>query len=360
MMLNTLKDDAALNFSNEQEFKNFISELATGTLWDNSVLEFLSLSGESNFLTVKPEGTGLTLYSSHSSALDSNVRACAIPSVQARGEISGNGLSVLYDADKEQFAETINQFWRLFPQKKVKVLYQGDKVSAIHSNVYAPISQEEIFNGCSERLHRVFESVTFCEAYWDWNLTLTKYTIKDKILENAYSQIMGTSSEINAQVAISTSDTSLSAVNIVPQLLVDRVNVPLGNNISVVHKGNVNADTVLDKLAGLFNNFNAAFKSLGELNGVKIENMKNCFIKSCTALKLPQKTSSEAAEQLSNVSCTACDVYVELCKLADKIGGSKQYRLQTEEKISKALSWRVGTWRNYDISGVVAWNAKDE
>lgn len=357
MMFELLKDDATLSFGKENEFKAFMSELDATTNWKQDVLGYLSLYSEVSFLSVKPEGTGIIL---HSAQKDNSVRLCAIPSIQARGEISGNGLSVLYESDKEKFAETINMFWRLFAKKEVKILRQGDKVSAIHSNVYAPISQAAVFNGCSDRLNRVFNETSFDNAYWDWNLTTACYNIKDRIIDSAYSKILGVSSAVNAQVRITTSDTSLSAVNIMPCLMVDKVAVPLGcNNISVVHKGKSTADTVLNRLPEMFNCFNAAFKNMEALQSVKINNLKNCVIKSCTAIKLPQKVASEVADNLENVSCNALTVYLELCKIADKVDGNKQYKLQTQEKISKALSWRVNTWKNHDVSGVVAWNAKD-
>lgn len=286
----------------------------------------------------------------------------ALTSVLNRCEISGKGIERLFSANKREFCALLNSTIHLVDkgQREMLALVREDRLGALHSGRYTPISEKLLYKIAEEYLDG-FEYHTLKEAEWTPELVSASYVIEDDDLLKAYKKIFGTNSFQCAEfgIRVNTSDVAESAAIATPQLTAEGVYLPLLGGRGVAHKGEVTDERLKAMFYGAFTAFEASFRSLAALADIKIRNKKNAMIKAFTAIKFPQKYCVELCERYDNTTANALDVYMSMAEaLATVRKGGMQKALIYEECFCKLLMYTSQQWNSFDVPGVVAWGAK--
>ena len=298
------------------------------------------------------------------------LRHTALNSILARADVSGRGVKRLFDSDKEKFCRHLNDYFDVKPESRkiMLALIQDDKLSALHSGNYARIPLTEIFYEINEYLKENYDGVTHLASYWSWEYTEARYEIRDEYFSKVYTDLLSkyfSDSDFAVQLRVISSDVSESAVRVYPYVLNGSRIIPLAGTTTTRHYGNeANISKVKEGFGESFIKFEASCRSLAALADVSINNQKNTMIKAFTWLRIPQKYASDLCEKYDNGYLTnALSVYTAMSEVLDSFkakGMSDSEILRYEEQLCKMLTINERKWKSFDVSGVVAWNAKDK
>lgn len=297
------------------------------------------------------------------------LRYTALGSILQRAECFGNGIKRLFLADKEKFANHLNDYLGLKEkdkrQSKMLALIQDGKLSALHSGSYTPIKMSSIFELVDDFVNE-FEKCSFLGGKWSWENCQAEYRINDTKLDKVYTSLIGkyiTFKTIHIELLALSSDVAEAAVRFYPRFIIDGHNIPLSGGAAVKHVGKVTVETVEERLGDVFKSFEASCRSLAALGDIFLNYKKNVMIKAFSKLNIPQKYAAEVAYKFSNTPTTALDVYTDMCSVLAELKASKlpdTTVLNYEEQLSKLITYNRNAWLRFDIPGEVSWNAKRE
>lgn len=292
------------------------------------------------------------------------LRYTALQSILARAECYGNGIKELFLANKEKFAEHINDYLSLKKGRKVNMLalVQEGKLSALHSGVYQPVSIKGVFDIVNNFVDE-FENTEFVEANWSWESTQALYRITDAKMLKTYTSLIEKYMQfksIKIELQAISSDVAESAVRFYPRFVLDGYIVPIFGGSSIKHIGKVDLDTVDAKLYDVYKSFEASCRNLTALGDITINNKKNVMIKAFSKLNIPQKYAADICENYGNTPATALNVYMSMCDVLRAMKGNLPDTtvLNYEEQLTKLITYNRPSWNRLDVPGNVSWNAK--
>lgn len=295
------------------------------------------------------------------------LRYTALQSILNRAECYGNGIKELFLANKDKFAQHINDFFALKQGRKVnmKALIQDGKLSALHSGSYKEIPMTGVFD-LVENFLEDFEDTTFLGASWTWDNTQALWRLEDADMLNTYDKLFRkylTYNKLYIELLAISSDTAESAVRFYPRFYIDGRVLPFSGGSSVKHIGKVDLDTVDQKLYNVYTSFEASCRNLTALGDITLNNKKNVMIKAFSKLNIPQKYAAELCESYgNNTQTTALNIYVSMCDVLTAMKGnlSDTTVLNYEEQLTKLITFNKASWSRMDVPGNVSWSAKKD
>ena len=358
--MKNLKDNIEITFNNATDYFEHLQNIEDNSLWIPTDTHTLSVEGKETILRLPDEdGTGIFINSKE-------LRECGYYSIINRCNVSGKGMKDVFISAPTVFADVVSSIMRSRKCSKLKLLVQGDKVSAVHSSSYTPISMCKVFENALNMCCTRFTVVNFAVAYWSWNVSSMNLHINDTTLEEVYFDLLlkhfKKVKAIKMGLSLYSSDTAENSLTAVPYLDFDGTRLPLAGKAKQHHKGEVTEETCEKAINKAFIQYQASMRSLATLAEFNIKHIKNACVKAFVMLKIPHKYCIEITEAIDGTKQgTALDVYTELCKcfsLMEKKGLKRDTIFRYEEIISSLISLPKIRWEELDVAGTVAYSAQ--
>lgn len=370
--MNTYERKNAQNFDSIISFIDYLEFIEENQEWCYHTLENTKFEvDENNQLVMKIDNSICPTLNGDSENDSENIEIypvtdLAVPSLIRRAEVTGDGIERLYELNKSKFCQHLEDYFdtkRTARGKLVSCVLFGN-CNAVHSGNYVPVSQLEFFKAVCGYLKNSFTDVDFVDGTYSENITDVLVRIDDVSLTGAYTAILsryGLGKATSCMAKIIASDIGEASCICEPAIICDNYYIPLGNKLSIRHTGNASVDKAVEKIGELFAGFTAQVRSLEILEDISISNAKNAMIKAFVYLKFPQKEASEIVESFVPKHNNALEIYLAMTQTLNKSNKANPYEaLRDEEKLARLLTISAKKWRSFDVSGVVAWNAKDK
>ena len=368
---NYCKDDAAKQFTRLPDMLAFIEEREQNSSWHiGAATTSLSLMLLSDAALVQAAATREVIIDTENNTdlcirgdglPQVALRSCAISSLQDRAKIYGGALSKV---SKPVLRNILNECLKVAPEKATtKIRLSEDKVSAVLSSDYVPLSIPEIFNVATSYINSRFPQSYFSGGSWSHVITTAEWELAgEEALIQTYKAALDKHGvphdEIQPGLRLSSSDIGISSVNLIPKLVVgkDRLLLPLGGPVGLEHKGEASMTKFMENLEGVFAQYCNQLERLAQLLDIEIANPVNCMIGVMKRLRIPNKYSIPTLEVFQrgfaeSDYCTAHDIYYGLGELLFQLQIHKatgEQVLRMEETIAKAMSLN---FQDYDIPG---------
>jgi len=367
------RDDVSVSFTDISEMLEFLTARENKADWltgeEISKLSLLLLGDSICVHTSSTEvvndttsGTELVLKMSHNPQIP--LRICAIPSLLARAKISGAALNKV---EKYVFRDILNECLKVASKTATaQIRFADDKISAVLSSEYVPLSMPKIFEMATEYLVNRFPRLNFSGGHWSHTLTGAdiELTGEDSLIQtykDALTKHSVKHEELHPGISLTSSDIGVSGVNLVPKLVIgkDAMSLPLGRPLGLEHKGDASFSKLSENLDGVFSLYGEHLRRLAMLLDVEIANPVSCIIGVMKRIGIQKKYAMPAIESFSakliDGCCTAHDIYFglgELLFLLQMDNAAGEQILRMEESIAKAL---VLNFKEYDYPGDVKW-----
>jgi len=366
---NICMDTATKSFANISDMSEFLSEREGNAGWLNGIdikdLNLVLLDDAEDVLNAASQevildtkkNTGLCL--TGGDLQQTALRSCAIPSLLERAKISGAALNKV---SKLVLRNIVNECLQVAAKSSsTKIRLADGKISAVLSSEYAPIFMPQIFTAATEYIEKRFPNNCFAGGTWSHVITTGEWELtgEDSLIEaykNALIKHGIKHDEIQPGLRLSSSDTGVSGVNLMPKIVVgkDRLLLPIGGPIGLEHKGNASLEKFKENLEGIFALYGDRLERLAQLLEVEINNPINCMSLVMKRLGVPKKYGTPALEVFQRGiaygdSCTAHDIFYGLGELLFQLqihNVSGENVLRMEETIAKALTLNI---TEYDV-----------
>ena len=327
-------------FTSETNFLNKVEEFTQNTEWVTANISDSKVTESEMELVVKTEKGDYPLTVSGKASLP------------ARAGLSGSVLSELTSKDYQQVLNTC------FPYKSGNMLlnvYEGS-VYAAHSDNYAVLEVNEIFQTANKKLKQMFPTASFLWGSISPDFAMAEYSLANEksvveIYEQAFSEFFSKNEEIVAPtIRVVTSNTSESGANVYPCFLRrgsngENYSILAGEPIKLNHKGDANIEKFEENLAGSFSLIQKTAENIIKLTYLRIEHPVSCFLNICKDLNLPKPASMELADEISailggpEVKTHAKFLYLMLTKHLEKARkSSNKEKFNMACNISRMLS----------------------
>lgn len=290
-------------------------------------------------------------------------RHTALASVIARADITGKGIQRVFEADKDIFCRHLNEYYSLKPKKEMLALIQDGKLSALHSGNYSIIPLGAIYDCVNEYLRERCTDVDICNCYWSWEISQVDIEINDEYFNGIYQKYLSKylDSISNIKLRVISSDVADSAVRVIPYILSGKIVIPLAGVTATRHYGEADISAVKKGLNKTFLEFDSSFRQLAGLADIRLNNKKNVMIKAFSYLRFPQKYAAELCEWYQNTPTNALDVYTSMTEVFDRMKSKLKTTdiMRYEEIFTKLIMFNQVRWEKFDVSGTVAWSARE-
>ena len=228
------------------------------------------------------------------------------------------------------------------------------------ANSYRIVPQPDIYNSASEKIGSQFDG-EFLHGAWNHSLSVAEYSVKLPMsdYEAIFKSKGMTFSEIMMTIAVMTSDTGYSGVNLFPAVVGilpggRSFKLPILGEISMNHKGKASITEFNSNLSLAFAQTEKTKTRLKELDRIKLNYPFNCFCNLLKKVNITKKTASNIIDQFAvtvgnSASATAADVYFKACEIGYEVDQKDTIAvMELEENISKILRLSDKAWTDFD------------
>lgn len=382
--MDIIRDKAAVKFATASEMESSLRDMHSAEVWEEAPSNEIKVGAIKNAPLLIEEEKKIHNFRSDVSDLaiedtmlesellvttrgsytlqDDLLRETAVAGVLERAGISGRAIREFKAQGKQDvLSEILNQCFQLWGGKKAKILYRGEKVSAMHGERYLPYQQADLLHKVSEFVNNaggIFTVGAFTHGYTnaDFALDPSRYAAGKKNLADAGVEL---STDWTPKLTFGTSDNSLAAATAMPKIETGGVSLPLGSSIKVYHRMSSGIKTSADGIFAFGEELNGIFKlledgidSLTRIAGIRINPADAESIALRIAEDVKEISASEMKEEIARrllLGCTpqtAFDIFCALSKVAEKIK-STQCRVNTEESLARILMNSGYDWVNF-------------
>ena len=345
-------DGASFSSRSETDFLSFLNEREDNAQWLEEEIKVMKVQVQDMF---SPQG-GISeaakreaqYYITGSLIGELYLRDIAISSLLERARISGYALT---DLSHEDFADVITRCLQTV---------QDGKAAAFMANSYRIVPQPDIYNSASEKISSQFDGV-FLHGAWNHSLSVAEYSVKLPMsdYEAIFKSKGMTFSEIMMTIAVMTSDTGYSGVNLFPAVVGimpggRSFKLPILGEISMNHKGKASITEFNSNLSLAFSQTEKTKTRLKELDRIKLNYPFNCFCNLLKKVNIAKKVASNIIDQFAvtvgnSSPATAADVYFKACEIGYEVDKKDTIAVMTlEENISKILRLSNKAWTDFD------------
>lgn len=290
---------------------------------------------------------------------DDLLRETAVSGVLERAGISGRAIREFKAQGKQEIlASIINECLELWGGKKTKILYRGEKISAMQGDRYLPFQQADLLHKVSEYSRTYggsFVTGAFTHGYTnaDFRLDPSRFKAAERNLSDVGVEL---GSSWSPKISFGTSDNGLSAATVMPKIETSGISLPLGSSIKVYHRVSSEIKTAADGLFafeyglnGIFKLLEDGFDALARIAGITYNPKDAESIVLRITEEVKEISASEVKEELAAVFLagqtmqTAFDVFFVLSKAAEKIKNI-QSRVNAEETLARLLMNPAYNW----------------
>ena len=355
-------DGASFSSRSETDFLSFLNEREDNAQWLEEEIKVMKLKVQDMF---SPQG-GISeaakreaqYYITGSLIGELYLRDIAISSLLERARISGYALM---DLSHEDFADVITRCLQTARNSELtKVRVQDGKAAAFMANSYRIVPQPDIYNSASEKISSQFDGA-FLHGAWNHSLSVAEYSVKLPMsdYEAIFKSKGMTFSEIMMTIAVMTSDTGYSGVNLFPAVVGimpggRSFKLPILGEISMNHKGKASITEFNSNLSLAFSQTEKTKTRLKELDSISLNYPFNCFCNLLKKVNITKKTASNILDQFAvtvgnSAPATATDVYFKACEIGYEVDQKDTIAVMTlEENISKILRLSNKAWTDFD------------
>lgn len=269
----------------------------------------------------------------------------AMPSMEDRSGDTAKGHRLM---TKEQILESMNNYWKLHPEKETgKLLVRGDRIIMFSSSEYHQMSQKSLVWGIYEVLNDNHgDDATFKEGTFSLGETTASFELRNTVPDSfrkafAYSRLdPNLLNDASVSLFFKTSDIGASAAKVSYLLNMGRCRMMLGEPVSIVHRnGTGGIRSFLNNFEAIDASIEKEFKKLEDLIGITILNPYNCLIRAMKYANLP-KISMKACKELIDT------VYLQPTESAYSIYFLLHGLLETEigKNLSEERKVRLGVY----------------
>ncbi len=234
-------------------------------------------------------------------------------------------------------------------KKKCKILIRDEKVGAMHSEVYMPLSSKACIKSLRKELNKEHPDNFLVEAQVSHEYLMVEWAMNDEVMEGSFKLLINKFGsdvkEVKAGVVFCTSDIATSSAYAYVFYNIDGRKVRLGDRLCVTHddKNTVdNFDELMPKLGLLFKEAENEIENLGNID---LRFPENCLRNVATAkLKntpyVTQEIINELAKEATLLSnATAVDIYLALSDIPNRVKRSLSptQAITLSEAIAKCL-----------------------
>lgn len=311
--------DRELFTADEEKFVEMTKEFTNATKWFCEPINSARVvnNEETKELILKSEKTHL---------LNSNGKQ----SLPARAGIGGITIGELSNDDWTKVINTC------FPYRTGNMILNEleGEVYAAHSEQYAIINIDEVFEAAKQVLHLRFPNISFVYGSISPEFAVCEYSLANEqevrdIYETALGETFDKSLRLIAPtIKICTSNTSDSGANIYPCLKCMGENgtiysILAGAPLVAIHKGCNSIKKVRENLEMSMDMFKKSAENLVRLTYIKVNYPKQCFLNIAKRLCLPKPAAMEIAEEIGDMfangkTTTAKFVYLALTRIIEK------------------------------------------
>lgn len=332
-----------INFTSEEKYLKGVKTVENNTDFiskEISSLKFLGDKEKNNILKNESEA----FESSFKICTEDGMYTCRPYSAKSLCERIGISGSVLSKLDNEQLSKLLRSCVRVYgSEEEIIIAKIGDKCIAVLSDGYKILPASDLFKDATPEIEKL--GGKFVSGFIGLDIFESDYILKNKALEDLYSEKFDELTDAVPMVSVSTSNTGLSAVTITPKFKIKGVDIIIGKSLKILHKGSSNPDTIKENIGQIFSMFKAASEELSKLKKVKIENPLSCFKNVAKRVLLPKKYALMAAEDFENFiddgeEITAYDIYFGLSEVifhAENDERPKLFINNLQELVSRAL-----------------------
>lgn len=208
------------------------------------------------------------------------------------------------------------------------------EVYAAHSEQYAIINIDEVFETAKQVLHLRFPNITYVCGSLSPEFAFCEYSLaNEQEVRDVYETALGETFEkslrlVAPTIRICTSNTSDSGANIYPCLkCVDEngafYSILAGSPLVAIHKGCNSIKKVRENLEMSMDMFKKSAENLIRLTYIKVNYPKQCFLNIAKRLCLPKPAAMEIAEEIGDMftggrTTTAKFIYLALTRILEK------------------------------------------
>ena len=228
------------------------------------------------------------------------------------------------------------------------------------ANSYRIVPQPDIYISASEKIGSQFDGA-FLHGAWNHSLSIAEYSVRLPVsdYEAIFKSKGMTFSEIMMTIAVMTSDTGYSGVNLFPAVVGimpggRSFKLPILGEISMNHKGKASITEFNSNLSLAFSQTEKTKTRLKELDRIKLNYPFNCFCNLLKKVNIAKKVASNIIDQFAvtvgnSSPATAADVYFKACEIGYEVDKKDTIAVMTlEENISKILRLSDKAWTDFD------------
>ena len=286
------------------------------------------------------------------------IRRTAYSSICGRGHVSGTALGKM---NNEDFCTVINICLHQWNDSSL-ILYRDEKISAVHSGDnadYSILVMHDLVSTLKKGLENLGEGkggYEFTSAFLDHSMCVANFILKDRGIMETYIPFLKKmgyekTNKFYPLVRFSSSDVALCGARITPCLTDGRIEVQVGNPLTVNHK---NCATVMDfanNVNGIYALFRACAEQLEQLENIVLKYPEDCFVHVCKKIKVANRYLTDAYDEFQMVrgeKTTALELYMAICEIIPLMKNENEPEnkiFKEQEKIARILTLNI---KSYD------------
>lgn len=367
-------DDFLFVSQEEKGFQSVVAEIEEKTTWQDAAvaaLNVLPIDNEPLFASQYVVETGITEEELILDAMEGTgavlmadghpapVREIALKSLLERAKVGGQAL---FKVSRRDFASIVNTCLKV-QSESCQIVTVADKISAVLSDNYIPVSAVEVFETAAAKIRARFPNGEFVSGFVSHSLFAATYALNDESLLDVYrSQFPDLYSwDVEPMITIVTSNTGAAGVNIYPKFQCGRTQFIIGSPLTMEHRGGASIDKFSENLDIMYSVFTKAIKDFAKLQSVTIHHPIETFLNVAKRIGLPKKyalaASSDFESFLDTNYSNAHDIYMGLTEALFYAEGDerdKVFLANMQEILARSLSLN---WKDYDTASC-DWRAK--
>lgn len=272
------------------------------------------------------------------------LRYTAFNHIQERAGISGGSINSLRNRKRAQEmapevrSKILNEGLELYTDKSLVLIRDGKATAVLSGDEadYAITPMPEIIKILDEEL-QYFGNTSFLRSVISHEINVIEYSIDDTAMKQQIrdSIMLTFDNKVSVKLSLASSDVGKCSITLSPVIEIDGVDVPIGQTLSVTHKGTKVKDVFRENCKKFLSSYRLNLDMIKKLNTVCINNPASCFKNVYEALKITGYAAS-FKEILARIedehvsSCTAFDIYFYFCEM---LANEKSAREQKGEQI---------------------------
>lgn len=285
-------------------------------------------------------------------------------SIFQRSALYGNALNLLpqevvVDVENKALAISMDNTKLLI--RKDDPTYDG-RCLAAHSELYAPISQLDIFSLSDSYFSDWFEG-EFKHGFFCDDFTEASYKLKSKTLlkeyVTAFARVGKKTDFTGFSAAVTTSDVGISKVNISVYGNAGKREIPFGT-LSTKHFGNNTIEQVQINLNEIFPLIKSKAETMAQLAALELAHPENVLIQLFKKLKFAKKISTKLYDRYANLHegiDTALNIYLELTEYISELKAKGTDAMSIVEAEGKLAALTADDFKSFDLPGTFTWAA---